>query len=89
MIKIIKGTYGLKVDGNIKPMKPGSEPFSLSKERESELVSLGVAEYVEVETTEVETPAEAEETAEESTADEKPVERQEKPYNKNGKKHRR
>lgn len=47
MIKIIKGSYGLKVDGVVTAMRPGSDPFSLSEAREAELVALGVAEKVE------------------------------------------
>lgn len=89
MIRIIKGTYGLRVEGNIIPMGPGSEPFSVDKDRESELVSAGIAEYVEVETPVVEEPAEAVEETAEVEAAEEPVERQERPYNRNGKKHRR
>lgn len=88
MIRIIKGTYGLRVEGNIIPMGPGSEPFSVDKDRESELVGAGIAEYVEVETPVVEKPAEAVEETAEVEAAEEPVERQERPY-RNGKKHRR
>lgn len=40
MIKIIKGVYGVK-RANSK-----SAPFTLSKDEEARLVSLGVAEYV-------------------------------------------
>lgn len=47
MIRIIKGSYGLEAEGIVKAMGPGSEPFTLSKERESELVALGVAEKVD------------------------------------------
>ena len=47
MIKIIKGSYGLKVNGVVTAMRPGSDPFSLSEAREAELVALGVAEKVE------------------------------------------
>jgi hypothetical protein len=47
MIKIIKGSYGLKVGGTVKAMGPGSDPFTLSEAREAELVALGVAEKVE------------------------------------------
>lgn len=47
MIKIIKGSYGLKVNGVVTAMTVGSAPFSLSEVREAELVALGVAEKVE------------------------------------------
>ena len=51
MIKMVKGTYGLKVNGVVKAMTKKSAPFSLSAAREAELVKAGVAAYVE-ETTE-------------------------------------
>lgn len=51
MIKIIKGTYGLKVNGVVEAMTSRSAPFSISDAREAELVAAGVAAYVE-ETTE-------------------------------------
>lgn len=47
MIKIIKGTYGLEINGTVEARTPGSAPFALSEEREAELVALGVAEKVE------------------------------------------
>lgn len=47
MIRMIKGTYGLVVDGTVKAMTKHSEPFTLPEAREAELVALGVAEYVE------------------------------------------
>lgn len=47
MIKIIKGTYGLKVDGKVVAMTKDSEPFSLDAAREDELVADGVAVKVE------------------------------------------
>lgn len=47
MIRIIKGTYGLKVNGVVEAMTAGSAPFSLSEAREAELVASGVAEKVE------------------------------------------
>lgn len=46
MIKMTKGTYGLVVDSSVEAMTPHSGPFSLSKEREAELVAAGVAEPV-------------------------------------------
>ena len=46
MIRMIKGTYGLMVDGSVEAMTPHSGPFSISKEREAELVAAGVAELV-------------------------------------------
>ena len=53
MIKIIKGVYGHVENGNIIPKNSKSEPFSLSPEREEELVSCGVAAYVEKEETSI------------------------------------
>lgn len=48
MIKIIKGTYGYRNPSNglVEAKNTKSKPFSLSPEREDELVALGVAEYV-------------------------------------------
>ena len=46
MIKMIKGTYGLVVNGSVEAMTPHSGPFSLTKAREAELVAAGVAEQV-------------------------------------------
>ena len=46
MIRIIKGTYGLRRGNKDEAMTPGTEPFSLSAEREKELVKQGTAEYV-------------------------------------------
>jgi hypothetical protein len=51
MIKMIKGTYGLERNGVVEAKTKNSEPFALSKERESELIALGVAEKVEDEYT--------------------------------------
>lgn len=92
MIRIVKGVYGLRVDGNIIPMKPGSEPFTLDKNREAELVGNGTAEYVEPETENVEKAVESvevKEAAETVKTEELPDENQEKAYNRNFKKHRR
>ena len=47
MIRIIKGTYGLRRGNKVEAMTPGTEPFSLSSEREKELVNQGTAEYVD------------------------------------------
>lgn len=47
MIKMTKGTYGLKVNGVVEAMTKRSAPFSLPADREAELVQAGVAVYVE------------------------------------------
>ena len=47
MIRMTKGTYGLKVNGVVEAMTKRSASFSLSDERETELVEAGVAAYVE------------------------------------------
>ena len=47
MIKIIKGSYGMRVGGVIKPVKAG-QCCELAKEEEERLVRIGVAEFVEV-----------------------------------------
>lgn len=48
MIRIIAGVYGHKENGVITPKDSKSEPFSLTPEREAELVAQGVAEYANV-----------------------------------------
>lgn len=47
MIRMIKGNYGLMVDGVVKAMTPDSPPFSLTEKREAELIEMGVAVKVE------------------------------------------
>lgn len=47
MIRMTKGTYGLKVNGTVEAMTKNSKSFSLSADREAELVKAGVAAYVE------------------------------------------
>lgn len=47
MIKMIKGTYGLKVNGVVEAMTSRSAPFSLADAREAELVAAGAAAYVQ------------------------------------------
>lgn len=47
MIRITKGTYGLLKNGAVEAITKHSAPFSLTAEREAELVALGVAEVVE------------------------------------------
>ena len=47
MIKLIKGNYGLMVNGVLEKMTPDSPPFSLTEKRESELIEMGVAVKVE------------------------------------------
>ena len=47
MIKIIKGSYGMRIGGVIKPVKAG-QCCELAKEEEERLVRIGVAEFVEV-----------------------------------------
>ena len=39
MIRMTKGTYGLVVGGSVEAMTQHSGPFSLSKEREAELLA--------------------------------------------------
>lgn len=72
MIRIIKGTYGLRRGNKVEAMTPGTEPFSLSPEREKELVNQGTAEYVgEPETVVQENPDIPEES--EQRPEEKPL----------------
>lgn len=47
MIRIVKGIYGYRgSNGFIEPKNTKSAPFSLTAEKEEELVGKGVAEYV-------------------------------------------
>lgn len=85
MIRIIKGTYGYRRNGILEAVKPGSEPVSLSAEREAELVKCGVAEYTEVAEQEPEVNSEPEETPE-TPEEHEPETAQEQ---KTGKKHRK
>jgi hypothetical protein len=47
MIQMIKSTYGLVKNGTVVAMTKHSPPFSLSPDREAELVAVGVAVKVE------------------------------------------
>ena len=62
MIKIIKGSYGMRVKKSIVPVHAGSDPIELSKEKEERLVRLGVAVYVTEQDDVNEEPAEGSET---------------------------
>lgn len=46
MIKIIKGAYGYRIGQAIVPKTPNDAPFSLTPEKEKELVERGIAAYV-------------------------------------------
>lgn len=46
MIKMVAGTFGLPVNGVIKPMTKDSGPFEAAPEQETRLVKLGLAVYV-------------------------------------------
>lgn len=54
MIKIIKGSYGMRRGASIIAVPAGSDPIELSKEKEERLVRLGVAVYVTAEDNAVE-----------------------------------
>ena len=45
MIRMIKGTYGLVMNGTVEPMTKHSTAFSINSTREAELVAAGVAVY--------------------------------------------
>ena len=47
MIKMIRGAYGLKINGVVEAMTSRPAPFSLTDAREAELVAAGVAVYVQ------------------------------------------
>ncbi len=48
MIKIISGTYGLKVGGRVVPKNSKSAPFEIDPAEERRLIDLGIAEEVKV-----------------------------------------
>ena len=72
MIKIIKGSYGLKRGSMVVPIHAGSDPIELSKEKEERLVRLGVAEYVNADPDEVKKPADGTDDAQDEIVDEFP-----------------
>lgn len=47
MIQIIKGKYGLLVNGVVEAITKDSPPISLTKKREAELIEMGVAVKVD------------------------------------------
>ena len=59
MIKIIKGSYGMRCGSHVKAIPAGSDPIILDKEKEERLVRLGVAVYVAEEAGEIVKPNEA------------------------------
>ena len=58
MIKIIKGSYGMRCGSCVQPISAGSDPIVLSKDKEERLVRLGVAVYVTEEDDVTEQPGE-------------------------------
>lgn len=44
LIKIIRGTYGLNIGGNIKPKTCNDEPFDVPLEEAQRLIGMGIAE---------------------------------------------
>ena len=73
MIKIIKGSYGMRVKQSVVAVPAGSDPIELSKEKEERLVRLGVAVYVTEQDDEVEQPGEgSDETQDDEIVDEFP-----------------
>ncbi len=54
MIKIINGTYGMRIGKQVKPINSSHPPISLSAEEETRLVNLGIA--IKVEQTDTEKP---------------------------------
>lgn len=72
MIKIIKGTYGMKRGSVVVPIHAGSDPIELGKEKEERLVRLGVAEYVIDDPEKVNNPADGTDDAQDEIVDEFP-----------------
>jgi hypothetical protein len=63
MIKMIRGVFGLPVNGIVKAMDKNSGPFEAGAEQEARLIRLGLAVRVETgETAPVEEPAETVDT---------------------------
>ena len=59
MIKMIRGVFGLPIDGIVKAMDKNSGPFNAGAEQEERLINLGLAErvgYVPEETVDTDTP---------------------------------
>lgn len=72
MIKIIKGSYGMRKGATVVPVLPGSDPIELSKEQEARLVRLGVAEYVTDDPDECKYAADGSDDAQDEIVDEFP-----------------
>jgi CO dehydrogenase/acetyl-CoA synthase alpha subunit len=72
MIKIIKGSYGMRRGSSVQPVLAGSDPIELSKEQEERLVRLGVAVYVTEEDTVADLPDVSDETQDDEIVDEFP-----------------
>lgn len=47
MVRIISGTYGMRVQNRITPITSNDGPISLPADEETRLVSIGIAEYVD------------------------------------------
>lgn len=72
MIKIVKGTYGAIINGQVRPKNANSPAFSLNEKEEARLVKLGVAVYVgqdKDEAAEVKAPVEDKQKPEEKPAE--------------------
>lgn len=54
MVKMLRGVFGLPIDGIVKAMDKNSGPFKASAEQEARLVRLGLAVYVDEHAAEVE-----------------------------------
>lgn len=73
MIKIIKGSYGMRCGASVQAVHAGSDPIELSKDKEERLVRLGVAVYVTEEDDVDEHPGEgSDETQDDEIVDEFP-----------------
>ena len=73
MIKIIKGSYGMRCGSSVQAVPAGSDPIELSKDKEERLVRLGVAVYVTEQDDVVEQPGESsDETQDDEIVDEFP-----------------
>ena len=73
MIKIIKGSYGMRRGSSVEAIHAGSDPIELSKEKEERLVRLKVAVYVTKEDDAVDNPGDgADVTQNDEIVDESP-----------------
>ncbi|MGN0444241.1 MAG: hypothetical protein ACI4F5_06485 [Acutalibacteraceae bacterium] len=73
LIKIIKGTYGLHINGSVVGKDVNSQPFEVDDMTAAELIELGVAECVEKKVATGQTPDSDKESGENLVVDENAI----------------